>query len=226
KGNKRDPNKTKSREGVINFINVVKKHDSSKVPFPVEQVDLQLYINHHVNKRNKDNSLKQYLAHIRAHNIAIGANWDYHNFEPIIEEGLRKLSVVQDEARDDANTIQQNTIEENSFTGVSSQSESLTDTNEQSFINNDLALSYIQTFLEPEVQTSPEYNLQQASSQAFMDLVHINEDSLQFEGLFEDSGLELGGSIYAFRNFNNSLQGSQGSEIQTRIQEIEESVIQ
>ncbi|CAG8801583.1 35827_t:CDS:2, partial [Racocetra persica] len=116
----------------------------------------------------------------------------------------------------DANTIQLNTFEENSFTNVSSQSKPLTEMNKQLFINHDSSANslsqYFQNLLETKIQTSSECNLLDLAHSQDNQAFYNNKASLQFESLFKDSELELG-SIYVFQNFNSSLQRLQESEI-------------
>ncbi|CAG8479290.1 22059_t:CDS:2, partial [Dentiscutata erythropus] len=229
-----------SINGPVNQISVIVRppahtcHSSSIymitefVPFPVKKVDLQEYIKHNVKKAIKPDSLKQYLGHIKTHNIAIGGGWNFLEFEPIIEEGLRRLNedkiLTSDEAHDDAN----NTIDE-TFLPV----EPHTDTNEQS-TGYDLStnsLSQLEQYLSLyESVASTPYDLQQDPLQAWLDLdqlAHFQEDqafynnailtqpmnlqSEHFSDDIQDSELELENIIQVFQRFNSRIENKMES---------------
>ena len=84
-----------SKVGVTNFKNVIQSLHHGKLInyFPVTKETLKEYIDSKRKSSIKTDTLKQYLQHIRAYNIALGFGWDSHVFDPIIKKVLKFMNM-------------------------------------------------------------------------------------------------------------------------------------
>src|SRR6185312_9962071 len=91
-----------SRVGVKNFINVMKSlhPGESMTYFPITKQTLQEYIDSKRKALIKASSLRQYLQHIQAYNIALGYGWDGSIMGPIIKQALDELRASEEQAMD------------------------------------------------------------------------------------------------------------------------------
>jgi|SRR6185312_4597499 len=91
-----------SRVGVTNFINVMKSlhPGESMTYFPIAKQTLQEYIDSKRKALIKASSLRQYLQHIQAYNIALGYGWDGSIMGPIIKQALDELRASEEQAMD------------------------------------------------------------------------------------------------------------------------------